>query len=152
MTCPTARALLEGWRCIPSHPGYQAHFDGRIRNGTTGRVLKPQPARVRNGEARYTKVHLGATTQVGVHILVCEAWHGTKPVGMPQVVDHVDNRGTRNTASNLRWATYSMNTRQWYAWQSRIEADGEARGEHLHRALSADEHAELARVLSAPGW
>lgn len=152
MTCPTARALLEGWRCIPSHPGYEAHFDGRIRNTRTGRVLRPQHARVRDGVAHYVKVNLGRAAQVGVHILVCETWHGTKPVGMPQVVDHVDNRGTRNCATNLRWASYSMNLRQWYAWQSRLQEWGEANGDHLHRALSTDEHAALGRALAAPGW
>jgi hypothetical protein len=152
MTCPTARALIEGWRPIPSHPGYQAHFDGRIRNATTGRILRPQGAKSHNGATRYAKVHLGRAVQIGVHQLVCEAWHGLKPMGMPQVVDHVDNTGTRNCATNLRWATYSMNTRQWFAWQSRLQEWGEANGDNLHRALSTDEHADLARALDAPGW
>jgi hypothetical protein len=150
--CPTARALIEGWRPIPSHPGYEAHFDGRIRNAKTGRVLVPQPCRVRNGVARYFKVCLGRAAQVGVHNLVCEAWHGAKPTDRPQVTDHIDNDGSRNAATNLRWASYGMNLRQWYAWQCRLQRDGEDRGEHLHEALTADEHAALARSLAAPGW
>lgn len=162
MTCSTARALLEGWRPAVfkgcEFPAYEVHFDGRVRNATTGLVLKPQPCRVRNGEARYVKVALGRDPvthkhrQAPVHQLVCETWKGAQPLGMPQVVDHLDNQGRRNCATNLQWASYSMNTRQWYAWQGRLQAYGEAAGEHLHHALSSDEHADFARALDAPGW
>ena len=48
--CPTLLAMTEMWRPIPGHPRYQASWDGRIRNATTGHVLKPQQAK--SGQSR----------------------------------------------------------------------------------------------------
>lgn len=157
MTCPTARALIEGWRpCVfkgQTIAKYECHFDGRVRNAKTQRVLAP--VQCKSGTYRKVSLYLGsrnAVVQAPIHQLVCETWQGPPPLGMPQVVDHIDNRSTRNVAQNLRWLSYSMNTRQWYAWQGRLREYGEAAGEHLHRALSTDEHAAFLRTLDAPGW
>lgn len=152
MTCPTAAALLEGWRQSSRHPGYEVHYDGRVRNARTGRVLRPQAQRVRDGVARYVKVNLGKALQVPVHQLVHETWGRPQPDdGRPRVVDHIDNDGGRNVATNLRWLTYSMNTRQWHAMNARYLAAGEAHGWDLGPAVEEDEWAATAARLSASG-
>lgn len=147
--CPTASALLEGWRPIPGHCGYEAHFDGRIRNARTGRVLKPQQAK----GGRYTKVSLygDRPAQVQVHQLVAAAWLGEPPAGRPQVVDHRDNHGHRNCVSNLRWLTYSMNTRQWYAMNARFLEAGLRNGYDLEPVPAEDEWETTWSRLKASG-
>jgi hypothetical protein len=122
--CPTARALAIGWKTSSRHPLYEVHYDGRIRNARTGRILVPSQAK----SGRYLKVNLGRALQVMVHQLVAETWHGPAPLGMPQVVDHIDNHGHRCCATNLRWLTRSMNTRQWHAIQAKYQAAGEQYG------------------------
>lgn len=134
MPCPTSEALHEGWRPVPQDPLYEVAWDGRIRR-LGGQPLKPQQAK----GGRYQKVTLSRGKQVQVHQIVCEAWHGPKPPGMPRVVDHRDNDGHRNCATNLRWLTYQMNTRNWYAMQARLEAAGIAAGHDQHGALSDEE-------------
>lgn len=134
--CPTRAALAIMWQPIPDRAPYEAGWDGRIRNSRTGHVLKPQQAK----SGRYAKVHLGHSAQAQVHQLVAEAWLPRPKVGMPLVVDHVDNTGSRNCVTNLRWLTYSMNTRQWYAMNARYQQAGEEHGWDLGPA--ADEEAE----------
>ena len=150
--CPTVRALAQPWRPCTRDSRYEVSWHGQVRNATTGRVLKPSGTRVRDGVTHYAKVCLGRAQQVMVHILVAEAWHGPKPHGMPQVVDHIDNDGTRNCATNLRWLSYSMNTRQWYAVQARFQAAGEAYGWDLGPAVEEDEWAATAARLSEQGF
>lgn len=133
--CPTAAALREGWRTSSRSERYEVHWDGRVRNAKTQRVLKPSQSK----SGHYAKVCLGRTLQIQVHQLVCETWHGPKPVGMPHVVDHIDNSPRRNVATNLRWATYSMNTRNWYAMQARFVAAGLSAGHHELQELEQHE-------------
>lgn len=146
--CPTRAALSELWRPIAGHPGYEVSWDGRVRNARTGHVLKPQQAK----GGHYTKVNLGRSCQMQVHQLVATAWHGPAPAGRPHVVDHIDNHGARNCATNLRWLTYSMNTRQWYAMNARMVAAGIENGHDLEPALSDDEWTAIHREYEAGAW
>lgn len=147
MTCPTAQALTIGWQPIPQAPTYEAHWDGRIRNATTGHVLRPQVGGGKEG--RYRKVNLGRRLQIAVHIAVASAWHGLRE-DTGQVVDHRDNVSARNCATNLHWVTYSWNTRQWYAVQSRLLAHGQAMGWDLE-PIDNDDWAVEADRLAALG-
>jgi hypothetical protein len=142
--CPTHAALLELWRPVAGHDGYEVSWDGRVRNARTGRVLKPQQAK----GGHYRKVCLGRAVQVQVHQLVADAWLDRPKTGMPLVVDHVDNEGTRNVATNLRWLTYSMNTRCWYAMNARYEAAGVAHGWDLRPEADADAEAEWSATFT----
>jgi len=88
---------------------------------------------------------------VQVHQLVADTWLDRPKSGMPLVVDHRDNDGTRNVAANVRWLTYSMNTRCWYAMNARYEAAGIAHGWDLGPADADDEawDAEYDRLKAA---
>ena len=43
-----------------------------------------------------------------IHRLVCEAFHGPAPDGKPVVI-HLDEDGTNNAPSNLKWGTQKEN-------------------------------------------
>jgi hypothetical protein len=45
---------------------------------------------------------------LGVHVLVCEAFHGPRPPGA-DLVAHADGDPGNNEAANLRWATHAEN-------------------------------------------
>jgi hypothetical protein len=145
--CPTIAALRELWRPVAAHPGYEVSWDGRVRNARTGRVLKPQQAK----GGRYHKVCLGRAAQVQVHQLVADAWLPAPEAGVPHVVDHRDNHGHRNVATNLRWLTYSMNTRQWYAMNARFIEAGLEHGYDLAPAPAEDEWDTTWSRLQAAG-
>lgn len=145
--CPTVQAMATMWRPCTRHPGYEVSWDGRVRNARTGRVLKPGQAK----GGRYAKVNLGRALQVQLHQLVCEAWHGLRPPGLVFVVDHIDNDGLRCCASNLRWLTRSMNTRQWYAIQARYQATGQAYGWDREAVYPEQDWAADSDRLAAAG-
>ena len=150
--CPTALALLAGWRVCTRDDRYEVHFDGRIRNRKTGHVLKPQQA----GSGRYQKVKLGRVAgvqlQVQVHQLVCEAWHGPKPTGLPHSVDHVDFDSRRNVATNLRWMRYGANSGSHRAdWAFRAAQLAEQPPDD-YVPMTPDEEAELLLQLERNGW
>ena len=100
------------WRAIPGWPEYQASDDGQIRrakqgnNWPAGRVLKPQA--MPNG---YLCVHLYRANRrrsIGVHRLVCAAFHEPAPTSGHEAA-HFDGNKTNNSAANLRWATKASN-------------------------------------------
>ena len=90
---------------VPRFPGYFASRDGRVRSTRQrkdGRWLKPIPHAsgylilrlMQSRVARWRKLHQ----------VICETFHGPKPVGKTQV-RHVDGNQLNNRASNLRWGT-----------------------------------------------
>lgn len=109
--------LLEIWRNIENHKGYQVSNLGRVRSidrvvqrkdgvVTTyrGKVLTPGTS-----NSGYKYVALGSTSRsFFVHRLVAEAFCGQTD-GRCQV-DHIDEDKTNNCASNLRWVTPRENT------------------------------------------
>lgn len=106
---------IEEWRDIPGHIGYQASSLGRIRcNSGMGarkipsdnwRILKPWA----DSKRRITIAtsHAGVVKKHRVHVLVLEAFVGTRPPGM--VACHYDGDCTNNAIDNLRWDTPSGN-------------------------------------------
>lgn len=81
------------------------HADGTLV-GPSGRVLKPFADR--DGYLRVNVLTSGGNRrQVGVHALVCEAFHGPRPDGMQAA--HGNGIVTDNRACNLRWATQAEN-------------------------------------------
>lgn len=106
---------MTAWRIIPSYPDYEASEDGRVRRCTpfppgrrppSGRDLEQRLQR--NGYLTAKMRRDGAGKEVGVHTLVCEAFHGRK--ADPRLVAaHKNGNPTDNRASNIRWCTQAEN-------------------------------------------
>lgn len=97
---------MDGWRPIPSAPGYFANERGEIR-GKSGLVLNPwlSPSR---GYYRVS-IHAHGKQKIrDIHILVCEAFHGPKPTDKHECL-HLDETRTNNVPPNLKWGTRKEN-------------------------------------------
>ena len=83
------------WKPIPGHETYEASSDGRIRNGSTGRILRSSPV---NKRSAHQVVGLAGKTQY-VHRLVAAAW-----IGLPNGYNvlHKDGDATNNHVDNLQ--------------------------------------------------
>ena len=92
---------------ISGYDNYQVSNFGRIRNSTTGKILKP------SDDCRgYLKVNLykdGKRKNHKIHILVANEFI-EKPDGKT-CVDHIDKNRLNNIVENLRWVTRSENDR-----------------------------------------
>lgn len=99
--------INEIWRSIDGYTNYQESNVGRVRNATTGKMLKP---RYRGKNRNYHAVALykdGKQTKYSVHRLVAQEFI-PNPHNKPQV-DHIDGNKENNANTNLRWATNSEN-------------------------------------------
>ena len=82
-------------------------------NGGTRRYI-PKPTRGVRAKSSssashvYMKIYSRFFGNIKVHRLVCEAFHGPAPF-TKAVVIHLDENGTNNWASNLRWGTQKEN-------------------------------------------
>ena len=118
---------VEEWRPVVGFEGlYEASSLGRIRSldrrvavsrsrrrggrpysrAVRGRIL----ALTQTRSAGYLMVNLNKDavgTEHSVHVLICTAFHGPRPLG--KIVAHGDGKRRNNAASNLRWATYQEN-------------------------------------------
>lgn len=106
----------EVWRIVPSKPQFMASSEGRI-------MVVPHLAPLPNGgvrqyggqphfgvwskkDGRFIVVHNKRTYKVAN--LVCEAFHGPKP--LPEAVCmHLDENAANNRPSNLAWGTQKEN-------------------------------------------
>lgn len=103
---------MEEWRAVLGYEGlYEVSSFGRIRGirrkGSHGLPLKL----FRNKRHAYLQAVLsrgGIERNVKPHILVCEAWHGHRPVGM--LVRHLDGDSFNNSPDNLCWGTPRENS------------------------------------------
>lgn len=118
-------------RSVPSYPQFQVSEDGKV-TGPSGRELRAFPD-VR-GYLRVNAYEAGkGWKQLGVHRLVCEAFHGAQPA-WADLVAHGDGNPSNNRADNLRWATYLENE------QDKRDHGRAMLGERHHQAkLTADD-------------
>ena len=92
-------------RITPEYPGFVISSDGSIQ-GPSGRWLRPFPDK--HGYLRINTYEPPKRwTQVGVHAVVCTAFHGPRPEGM--LVRHLDGNTMNNRADNLAWGTFKDN-------------------------------------------
>jgi hypothetical protein len=106
------------WRDHPKYQGYQVSDDGQVRSvdrqvrnrwGRThlvrGRVLATFVRK--GGYLGGNLSHEGRRTNFEVHVMVTEAWHGSRPDGTH--VRHLDGNKLNNKPSNVIWDTISAN-------------------------------------------
>ena len=97
----------ERWGSINGYLNYEVSWFGRVRNATTGRILKNI-----FGSHGYLHVSLSKNGKVKthcIHVMVAQAW-----VSNPEdkkCVDHIDGDKTNNHYENLRPATHAENNR-----------------------------------------
>lgn len=105
----------ETWIAISRDPLYEVSSEGRVRStdrviirkngvrvGLRGRVLRPWA-----GSSGYLQVYLSNRNVMLVHHLVLEAFVGPRPGG--QEARHLNGKMHDNRATNLEWATHSVN-------------------------------------------
>lgn len=111
---------MEEWRDIPNWEGlYQASSYGKARsldrvvthrNGFKQHIwARTLKQKTQNGYKIVTLSKNGICKQIRVHILVLSTFQGERPPGL--ISRHLDGVRANNYNSNLRWGTYSENTK-----------------------------------------
>jgi hypothetical protein len=103
--------MKELWIDIDGYPNYIISSNGRVKNKSTGRILKPRPAT--NG---YLRVCLydkdGQRRDLLIHRLGANAFYDGDHDGLD--VNHIDGQKDNNFIGNLEWATRSENLKHAY--------------------------------------
>ena len=97
--------INEEWRTTDGYINYQVSNLGRVRNITTGRIMKLMI----DSSTGYHKLNRSEKTQIKrrAHVLVAR-----ELVDNPRenkYVDHIYRNRLSNIASNLRWVTHQQN-------------------------------------------
>jgi len=132
----------EEWRSVPGW-GYEASDAGRLRNGTTRRLLLPSVT-----DRGYEKVTFQENYRrktVRVHRAIYEAWFGPVPVGLQ--INHLDGNKRNNAPGNLEAVTNKQNI--LHAIASGLWACGSKNGSKTkpHR-VARGERASLAKLTT----
>lgn len=94
---------VEIWKTCVENANYEVSGFGRVRNASTGRILKQNIS-----SSGYPFVHLGRKRKnMKVHILVASAFIGEKMPGFD--VDHIDHDRTNANLNNLRYLSIKEN-------------------------------------------
>ena len=101
---PTNREI---WKTISEYADYEVSNFGRVRNATTGRILKGSLSSsgyltVSLSKNRKSKTH-------SIHQLVAREW--VSNLEEKRCIDHIDGNTVNNHLDNLRWATHAENSR-----------------------------------------
>jgi len=103
--CPYGRGPRVTFKPIPRTNGkYFAGDDGVIYNSDR----KPMSPWLGGYKQNYQMVAVGELRKEYVHQLICEAFYGVAPEGLPQV-RHMDGNSKNNTPMNLDWGTPEQN-------------------------------------------
>lgn len=100
--------MNEQWKQIRGHDNYEVSNLGRVRNVTTGKILKPY-----NDQRGYLRVDLSRDNRAKVHRLVAMAF-----VPQPRrknIVNHINRDRHDNRACNLEWVTQKENVAHYRA-------------------------------------
>ena len=98
-------SIKEEWRSRDGYLNYQVSNLGRVRNSTTGRMLKP--CINKNGCLHVCLSKNNKQKHGIIHRLVMQEF--TNNPENKEFVDHIDHDKTNNCLTNLRWATNSEN-------------------------------------------
>ena len=100
----------ETWRSLDDFPKYQVSTMGRIKNIQTERIFTGTKDAFGYMHVRLINPYGGYTLKK-VHRLVAETFL-PNPDNKP-IIDHIDGDKTNNALSNLRWVTYSENSKAY---------------------------------------
>lgn len=144
--------MTEIWKDVVGYEGlYEVSNLGKVRskdrvtiqnnNGTcVSAKYKGKMLKGRTDPRGYTRVHIsknGKPEAVSVHRIVAMAFCD-KPEGC-DIVNHLDNDPSNNSANNLEWTTYKGNM-QWAAIQGRMKPNYE----NLKKAQESHKKAVIA--------
>jgi len=99
---------VTGLRVVPSHPEYAVTETGEVWSFKTSKILRKHVS-----PTGYYQLNLsegGVISRVGVHRLVCEAFHGTPPFEGALAL-HANGDPLDNRPENLRWGSGSDNSK-----------------------------------------
>ena len=137
--------MSESWKAIAGWPPYIVSSMGRVaklRRNRPPLVLKPKLA-----HEKYLAVTLtspaGRAKTFYVHILVCNAFHGAKPVDRPFAC-HNNGNSLDNRAGNLRWDDQKGNEAD-----KALHGTKAAGARHGRAKLSEEAVGEIRRQLAA---
>lgn len=122
----------EIWKPIKDFPMYEVSNQGQVRSYQAGysHLLKP---RIKHDYVYVHLYHEGKRHEVGVHVLVSEAFFGPRPDFY--VCNHKDGIKGNNDISNLEWITKSDDLKHAYKIGLRYPSFNFNRsGEHTSRA------------------
>lgn len=121
---------MEEWRDVVGYEGfYMVSSEGRVKSldrvvahkgfprRLHGRYIKPAYT---TGYPRISLSKNGVWISKSIHILVAESFIGTRPAGL--LVDHIDRNCNNNQVDNLRYVTFSENTRNSDARLFRVKS------------------------------
>lgn len=134
---------METWKRIPSFPRYEVSSLGSVRS--TAEVRGGPKLLALNATEYYLRACLfkdGNKYTKRVHLLVCEAFHGTRPEG--KVCRHKDGNRCNNRPENLEWATQKDNI------EDKKKHGTYTQGAANHRAKLTD--AQVAEIRADPRY
>jgi hypothetical protein len=103
-----AQDAIEVWKVSPSFSDYEVSSLGRVRRLSWSKFSKPgriiNSHRMKNGYYNIVLYKASVRSNVSLHRLVCEAFHGDAPTQDHEAA-HGDGVKSNNTSLNLRWAT-----------------------------------------------
>lgn len=95
---------MEEWFRVPGYPTYEVSSHGRARNNGGPLVVTP------GGNGKYPSITLcgnGKYRTVGLHRILCEAYHGPPQPGQNAL--HKDDDKNNVSRDNLYWGTHREN-------------------------------------------
>ncbi len=146
--------LTEEWRTIPIVQGYSASTLGRVRNDSTGYILKPSNQRADGSSYQVVALAFlygsAGRKQYLVHQLVALTFLGPAPENLerPQV-NHRDGNKWHNCLLNLEWVSHAGNAK--HAWETGLsKIPSPIRGEASPNALlTEDDVRNIRQMLSS---
>ena len=95
---------MENWKIIEDFTNYAVSDLGRVKNRTTGRIMKPG---LRAGYPSVSLYKSGKAKNFTIHRLVASAFI-PNPNNLP-CINHKDEDKTNCVVDNLEWCTFSYN-------------------------------------------
>lgn len=131
---------MEIWKPCP-YLFYEVSDKGQVRSRYSGdwKILTPI---LHKAGHLYVNLYTGKKKfdHVGVHVLVCQVFHGPKPEGK-ELVAHRNGDPADNRAENVYWATYKENLED-----ARRHGTLKCRAKHPNTNLTEEQVAYIKKV------